>query len=59
METCAQERENTNWQFALTTNVTILCAPLKSIPMGAIAVHLCGSSEFETNAKYLFSAFLH
>ena len=25
----------------------------------AIAVHLYGSSEFETNAKYLFSVFLH
>ena len=36
VETCAQERENTKWQFALTTNVTILCALLKSIPMGCI-----------------------
>ena len=95
VETCAQERENTKWRFALTTNVTIFCALLKSIPMGcidavlpeqllrrpdvnclvsngygetykdylclfrAIAVHLCGSSELETNAKNLFSAFLH
>ena len=95
VETCAQERENTKWRFALTKNVTIFCALLKSIPMGcidavipeqllrrsdvnclvsndygetykdyiclfgAIAVHLYGSSELETNAKYLFSAFPH
>ena len=94
METCAQERENTKWRFALTINVTIFCALLKSIPMRcidavlaehllrrsdvnclvsngygetykdypclfrAIAAHLYGSSELETNAKYLFSAFL-
>ena len=36
VETCAQERENTKWRFALTTNVTIFCALLKSIPMGCI-----------------------
>ena len=95
MEKCAQERENTKWRFALTTNVTIFCALLKNIPMGcidavlpeqllrqpdvnclvsngygetykdyiclfrAIAVHLFGSSELETNAANLFSAFLH
>ena len=95
VETCAQERENTKWRFALTTNVTIFCALLKNIPMGcidavlpeqllrrpdvnclvsngygetykdylclfrAIAVHLYGSSELETNAANLFSAFLH
>ena len=95
VETCAQERENTKWQFALTTNVTIFSALLKNIPMGcidavlleqylrrpdvnclvsngygepykdylclfrAIAVHLYGSSELETNAANLFSAFLH
>ena len=29
VETCAQERENTKWRFALTTNVTIFCALLK------------------------------
>ena len=34
VETCAQERENTKWQFALSTNVTIFCALLKNIPMG-------------------------
>ena len=95
VETCAQERENTKWRFALTTNVTIFCALLKNIPMGcidavlpeqllrrpdvnclvsngygetykdylclfrAIAVHLYGSSELETNAANLYSAFLH
>ena len=95
VQTCAQERENTEWRFALTTKVTIFCTLLKSIPMGcidavfpaqllrrsavnclvsngydktykdylclfrAIAVHLYGSSQLETNAKYLFSAFLH
>ena len=95
VEKCAQERENTKWQFVLTTNVTIFCALLKNIPMGcivavlpeqllrrpdlnclvsngygktykdylclfrAIAVHLYGSSELETNAANLFSAFLH
>ena len=36
VETCAQEREKTKWRFALTTNVTIFCALLKSIPMGCI-----------------------
>ena len=36
VETCAQERENTNWLFALTTNVTIFCALLKNIPMRCI-----------------------
>ena len=95
VKTCAQERENTKWRFALTTNVTIFCALLKNIPMGcidailpeqllrrpdvnspvsngygetykdclclfrAIAVHLYGSSELETNALNLFSAFRH
>ena len=95
VETCAQERKNTKWRFALTTNVTKFCALLKTKPMGcidavlleqllrrsyknclvskgyaeiyidylclfrAIAVLLNGSSELETNAKYLFSAFLH
>ena len=94
VETCTQERENTKWRFALTTNLTIFCALLKNIPMGcidalpeqllrrsdvnclvsngygetykdylclyrAIAVHLYGSSELETNAANLFSAFLH
>ena len=93
VETCAQERENTEWRFALTTKVTKFCALLKNIPMvcidavlpeqllrrsdvnclvsnsygetykeylclfRAIAVH--GSSEMETNAANLFSAFLH
>ena len=36
VETCTQERENTKWQFALTTNVTIFCSLLKTIPMGYI-----------------------
>ena len=36
VETCAQERENTKWRFALTTNVTIYCSLLKNIPMGCI-----------------------
>ena len=36
VETCARQRENTNWRFALTTNVTIFCALLKSISMGCI-----------------------
>ena len=30
VETCAQERENTKWRFALNTNVTIFCALLKT-----------------------------
>ena len=42
VETCAQERQNTKWQFALTTNVTIFCALLKNIPMGCIDVVLPG-----------------
>ena len=36
VETCAQERKNTKWRFALTTNVTNFCALLKNIPMGCI-----------------------
>ena len=36
VETCAQERENTKWRFALTINVAIFCALLKNIPMGCI-----------------------
>ena len=36
VEKCAQERENTKWRFALTTNVTMFCALLKNIPMGCI-----------------------
>ena len=36
VETCAQERKNTKWRFALTTIVTIFCALLKTIPMGCI-----------------------
>ena len=95
VKTCAQQREKTKWRFALTTNVTIFCALLKSIPMECIdavlheqllrrsdvnclvsngygetckdylclfrtiAVHLYGSSELETNEKFLLSAFLH
>ena len=74
VETCAQERENTKWRFALTTNVTIFCALLKNIPMGCIdAVHpeqllrrpdvncLVSNSygeTYETNAANLFSAFV-
>ena len=95
VETCAQERANTKWWYALTTNVTILCALLNNIPMGcldavipdqflkrsdvnclvtngygetykdylclfrAVAAHLYGSAELETNAAKLFSDFLH
>ena len=95
IETCAQERANTKWRYALTTNVTIFCALLNIIPMGcldavipeqllrkrdvnclvtngygetykdylclfrAVAVHLYGSAELETNAAKLFSDFLH
>ena len=36
VKTYAQERENTKWRFALTTNVKIFCALLTSIPMGFI-----------------------
>ena len=35
-ETCAQERANTKWRYALTTNVTIFCALLNNIPMGCL-----------------------
>ena len=95
IETCAQERAYTKWQYALTTNVTLFCALLNNIPMGcldavtpeqllrrrdvnclvtngygetykdyfclfrAVAVHLYGSAELETNAANLFSDFLH
>ena len=95
VETCAQERANTKWRCALTTNVTIFCALLNNIPMGcldavipeqllrrsdvnclvmnrygetykdylclfrAVANHLYGSAELETNAAKLFSEFLH
>ena len=94
IETCAQERANTKWRYALTTNVTVFCALLNNIPMGcldavipeqllrrsdvnclvtngygetykdylclfrAVAVHLYGSAELETNAAKLFSDFL-
>ena len=34
VETCAQERTNTNWRYALTTNVKIFCALLNNIPIG-------------------------
>ena len=95
VETSARERENTKWQFALTTHLTIFCALLKNIPtecidavlpetllrrpdvtclvsngygktykdylclFRAIAVHLYESSELETTAANLFSAFFH
>ena len=36
VETCAQERKNIKWRFALTTSLTIFCALLKTIPMGCI-----------------------
>ena len=36
VETCAQERENTKWRFALTTDLTIFCVLLKDIPLGCI-----------------------
>ena len=36
VETCAQERENTRWRLALTTNVTKFCALLKNIPTACI-----------------------
>ena len=32
IETCAQERANTKWRCALTTNVTIFCALLGCLP---------------------------
>ena len=95
IETSAQERANTKWRYALTTNVTVFCALLNNMPMGcldavipeqllrrndvnclvtngygetykdylclfrAVAVHLYGSAELETNAAKLFSDFLH
>ena len=33
VETCAQERANRKWRYALTKNVTIFCALLNNIPM--------------------------
>ena len=36
VETCAHDWENTKWQFALTTNITIFCALLKNISLGCI-----------------------
>ena len=33
IENCAQEKANTKWRYALTTNVTIFCALLNNIPM--------------------------
>ena len=33
IETCAQEKANTKWRYALTTNVTIFCVLLNNIPM--------------------------
>ena len=95
IEICAQERANTKWRYAITTNVTIFFALHNKIPMGcldaviheqllrrrdvnclvtngygetymdylcllrAVAVHLYGSAELETNAAKLFSDFLH
>ena len=34
VEQCTQERQNTKWRLKLITNVTILTALLKNIPMG-------------------------
>ena len=34
VEQCTQERQNTKWMFKLITNVTIIAALLKNIPMG-------------------------
>ena len=34
LEVCTQERQKTNWQFKLITNVTIFAALLKNVPMG-------------------------
>ena len=36
VETCAQERANKKWRYALTTNVTIFCALLNNVPMGCL-----------------------
>ena len=36
VESCAQERANTKWRYALTANVTIFCALLNNIPMGCL-----------------------
>ena len=36
VETCAQERANTNWRYTITTNVTIFCAVLNNIPIGCL-----------------------
>ena len=36
VETCAQERANTKWRCALTTDVTIFCVLLNNIPMGCL-----------------------
>ena len=32
IENCAQEKANTKWRYALTTNVTIFCALLGCLP---------------------------
>ena len=34
IEICTQERQNTKWQFKLITNVTIIAALLKNVPVG-------------------------
>ena len=31
---CAQERQNTKWQFKLVTNESIFATLLKNVPMG-------------------------
>ena len=34
VEQCTQDRQNTKWRFKLITNVTIIAALLKTVPMG-------------------------
>ena len=36
VETCARERANTKWRYAVTTNVTNFCALLNNIPVGCL-----------------------
>ena len=37
VETCAQERAQTKWRYALARNVTIFCTPLKKIQIDCLA----------------------
>ena len=38
VETCAQERANTKWRYAPTTNVTVFCSLLRNVSMGNLDV---------------------